>query len=582
MITITNKNLANLTLVISIFTFVFSFFSDRRFLFFSIALVIFTHSVLIKIIANTKREFFNENFFQESKLFKYVGFLVIFITILLTQNVYLNIETIDWDIHSYLVAAQDINNGNLPLEKQWESKGPVFFYLYNFISNLSNKSYVNFRILNDLILFGISLTFFSIQYENSKRLLNSFLDTLFFVLLMSITWATLEYSELYALIFIGISYKIISTKKKKISLRDLFLSGALVSLSTLINQGTILFMFSFLVILFLKIENINELKKSFFAFLTGFGIPHVFFILVYLINGLFRVYFATFISIPFGYTRSSFNYLNEFKVFLRDFYSFNLYLYASIIILIFTIIFLILFQRMNSYKFLSNEKSVYLLNLASILFYILGSHGYKHHLMFLLFSLPLFLGEINLNKIKLPFYIFLVLSFITIGITSSKQSFDNLKNINQLESHYPLKNLSEEILQNFEREFTVLALDYVLILYYLELPNYSYIVHPTNHYEDFITDELENTQMIVENNIDNMICYKIDDGCVEPDIILCSHIMIIKGIPTRNNEFNCEVSDYNKNFVKINTDKYRYDENLTLYYDPYKEIGLFLNQGKDT
>ena len=112
MITITNKNLANLTLVISIFTFVFSFFSDRRFLFFSIALVIFTHSVLIKIIANTKREFFNENFFQESKLFKYVGFLVIFITILLTQNVYLNIETIDWDIHSYLVAAQDINNGN--------------------------------------------------------------------------------------------------------------------------------------------------------------------------------------------------------------------------------------------------------------------------------------------------------------------------------------------------------------------------------------------------------------------------------------------------------------------------------------
>ena len=159
MITITNKNLSNLTLVISISTFVFSFYSNRRFLFFSIALVIFTYSVLSKIIANTKREFFNENFFQESKLFKYVGFFVIFITILLTQNVYLNIETIDWDIHSYLVAAQDINNGNLPLEKQWESKGPVFFYLYNFISNLSNNSYVNFRILNDLILFGISLTF---------------------------------------------------------------------------------------------------------------------------------------------------------------------------------------------------------------------------------------------------------------------------------------------------------------------------------------------------------------------------------------------------------------------------------------
>ncbi len=580
MINIKNKNLANFTLIISIFIFFFSFNSDRGFLFLSLTLVLFTHSVVIKII-NSNDKLFNKNYFQESKLFIYLGIAAIFVIIFLTQNVYLNIETIDWDIHSYLVAAQDINNGNLPLEQQWESKGPVFFYLYNFLSNLSGKSYINFRIFNDLILFVISLTFFSIQFQTSRRKLDSVLDTLFFVLLMSITWATLEYSELYSLLFIGFSYKIISNERKKVSFRDLFLSGVLISLSTLINQGTVLFLFSFLIILFFKYKSLSELKKSYITFLSGFVIPHILFLLIYLINGLFNVYFATFISIPFGYTRSSFNYLNELKVFLRDFYIYNPYLYASIIILIFTIIFLLIFQRISSYKYLLYKKNVYLLIITSLLFYILGSHGYKHHLMFLLFSIPLLLGEINLTKLKLPIYIFVVLSLISTGTSSFKQSFDNLSNINKLESQYPLRNLSMEISENFENEFTILALDYVLILYYLDIPNYSYIVHPTNHFEDFITDELVKTQMIEKNNIDELICYEVDDGCVEPDVILCSHSMIIKGVPTKNKEFNCEVSDYKKNFLKINTEKYRYDDNLTLYYDPYREIGLFINQGKD-
>ena len=54
-------------------------------------------------------------------LFIYLG---LFIFTFITQNVYLDFETISWDVSSYLVASLPIGDGYLPYEKQWESKGP--------------------------------------------------------------------------------------------------------------------------------------------------------------------------------------------------------------------------------------------------------------------------------------------------------------------------------------------------------------------------------------------------------------------------------------------------------------------------
>ena len=61
-----------------------------------------------------------------------IGFwilLVLFFNLIL-QNKLLNFETITWDVPSYLVASQEIGLGNLPLETQWESKGPMLLYIY--------------------------------------------------------------------------------------------------------------------------------------------------------------------------------------------------------------------------------------------------------------------------------------------------------------------------------------------------------------------------------------------------------------------------------------------------------------------
>ena len=61
---------------------------------------------------------------------------------IITQNLYLNYETITWDTASYLVASLPLQDGYLPYETQWESKGPLLTYIYYFLILLSNKSLV--------------------------------------------------------------------------------------------------------------------------------------------------------------------------------------------------------------------------------------------------------------------------------------------------------------------------------------------------------------------------------------------------------------------------------------------------------
>ena len=74
----------------------------------------------------------------------------------------MNIETITWDVSSYLVASNEIKYGFLPFETQWESKGPLTIYVYYFLSFISGNNYVLFKLLNDLILFFTILIFISI------------------------------------------------------------------------------------------------------------------------------------------------------------------------------------------------------------------------------------------------------------------------------------------------------------------------------------------------------------------------------------------------------------------------------------
>ena len=264
--------------------------------------------------------------------------VLIGVVLMITQNTNLNFETIDWDIHSYLVASSEINNGKLPLETQWESKGPVFFYMYNFISNISNGNFIFFKLFNDLLLFFISIILFYILKIKTNSSKISFFATLLYVLLMSITWGTLEYSELYALLFISLSY--LFFEKDQESNRTLIISSLCLSFSTLVNQGTVLFLMPFLVYLLLQKNNKRILLQKLLIFGVSFISLHLLFVLIYFSRNIFDIYFATFVTIPLGYTEATFNFFAESLVFLRSYLEHNIFLYVSIILYI-TLVFII-------------------------------------------------------------------------------------------------------------------------------------------------------------------------------------------------------------------------------------------------
>ena len=508
------------------------------------------------------------NHIQKKILKSFFPYTLLFFITLLTQNVYLNIETIEWDIASYLIATQDIKSGFLPNQTQWESKGPIFIYLYFFLSNIAQGSLVIFKLLNDLLLFLTAVFLFELLLQKLNNMTISISGSTLFLLLMSQSWALSGYSELYALFFISIAILIIS--KFKYSNIHYIYAGFILSIATLINQGTAIFIIPILIS-----EYVLNNKKDYFLKIAmmslGFLIPHLIFLILYSLNNLLDIYFATFITIPFAYIQAQYANFYELTVFLREVAEVNFYVYLSIITLV--VLSLSNFVTTPYLKFKKEFFDLYnQFIFFSLIFYFVGSHNYYHHLIFLLFFIPFLIPKLINKKQKLFFSVVVLFGLLMNMSMTIEKSLNNLNNISSIQNEYPLYNLSKEIDSYFEGDYEVLAFDYNLILFYLDKKNYSYIVHPSNHYEEDIIKVLKSLNKLEENYISTLI-----DS--EPDVIICNPTMIIRGIPVKLNElFNCEVSDYKKNYKKLDTSKYRIDENLNFYFDPYKEISVFIKR----
>ena len=494
--------------------------------------------------------------------------LFLFFFTYISQNVLLNFETIDWDVPSYLVASQDINKGNIPNQNQWESKGPMLFYLYNIFSLISSKNFVIFKLLNDLILFGISIVlFFSVTELTKKNYYKAFFSSILFLLLMSQSWAISEYSELYCLLFLSFANYLLI--KNNFELRNIFIIGLSLSMSTLINQGTVMFVIPFLIIFYKKLTK-EKLTKILTVFGFGLVLPHILFLIIYATQDLLNVYFATYIQIPLGYIQSNYANLYELKVFFRSYYSFLGPLYLGLVSL-FLFVFI---ARIKDFSNISNIffDFKYLNIILSLLFYFIGSHNYYHHLIFLLYFSSFLLIELKVNTQTLLIYSFLTISLVVFLQQNGQNAISNLKDPNKTFNEYPLKSLANEIDSYFEGDYTIFALDYLLVPYYLDKANYSYIVHPSNHFEEFIVGALSDLDIIHKNYIGNTLLYE------DPDVVLCSQRMIIRGTPVKNTLYNCEVSDYRKNYFKLDTSKYVENPNLNFYRDPYKELKVFIRK----
>ena len=500
------------------------------------------------------------------KLFQNINSLwlvaILFIFTIFTQNSFLNYETITWDVASYLVASIEVGQGNIPMETQWESKGPILFYIYYFLNQIANGNYIYFRLINDLLLFIISLfIFWSVYIDSNKDKAKGFFSSMFFILLTSKVWYVSEFSELYCLFFISLAYLLSTLLKNKISVN--FLEGLLIGISSLINQGSALFLVPFVL---KNIKNKISLKKI-ISQGVGFLIPHLFFVLLYLSRDLFDLYYANYITIPLGYSEASLSTIYELRVWTREYFHYNHFLYFSILSLGIGYLLSNISDIKNAFL-----KPYFSGTILGIAIYFIGSHNYYHHLFYFLFFISLLFASIENKKYKLVIFLFVIFSSVSIFTNVFENSFNNLKSIDKTYNNYPLLQLSEEIDSYFQEDYTIFALDYLFILHYLEKENYSYIVHPMNHFEDFITDVLIDLNKIPEDNVNKLISE-------EPDVIICNTTMIINGVETRiDNDYNCEITEYNDNYFKLDTSKYLYNENLFYFKDPTRKINVFIKK----
>lgn len=535
----------SLTITTFLYSLLFYFFYKRLFST-SMPFFVFKNNIL-KIINNS-----------------YFHIIVLFIFTLLTQNRYLNIETITWDVPSYLVASQDINNGFLPFEMQWESKGPFFLYLYNFISNIANRNYLYFKILNDLVLFISTVSLYlTIKYVYKNKI-SAFFSSLLFVLITSHVWFISEFSEIYCLTFLAVNYYL--HKRFPENNYAKFAMGVNFALSTLINQGTLIFILPYILISIINKDSnvISKIRNL----LTGFLLPHVFFIILYYLNDLLEIYLSQYIQLPLNYVQSSDPSLTEILVIARRIFQHDYFLYFAIISMIFFLAIKLVTDTKNTFF------KIEILNfIFGVLLFFIAGHSYQHHLFYAIFFFSVLIPTLKIPNHKQFTYLLIIFSFFSIGLKSFEESIYNLSNTKEIYNNYPLKNLAIQIQQEVGLgTFDILALDYVLVLYYLDLQNTSYIVHPGNHTEEYIVNELLRLDKISTNEF-NHVSYLIEQ---EPRVIMCNPTIIVAGIPQKIDFYNCGIDDYKKNYYKLDTVSFKNDTNLNFYIDPYKEINVYI------
>ena len=531
--------------------------------FYLIFLLITLNSNLKKPISKTLNSFIHVS----NSINNLIYYILIFIFVIITQNLYLNYETITWDTASYLVASLPLQDGYLPYETQWESKGPLLTYIYYFLILLSNKSLVFIKLLNDLILFIISILMFkTIGLIKKGEKLYSLTATLLFLSFVSEPQYISAYSELFVVLFISTAYYLYW--KFKWENNNTFFIPLIISLASLINQVALIFLLPYIFdVIYKKKLTLEIFRKSLF----GFFLPHILFQGIYISNNLYDIFITNYLIIPFGYSSDGFvsiSYsLNELKVWFRDYFYYNKYIYFSLVTLLFYQLLQILKDKKALFKDLTFMNIFFALAL-----YFIGGTNYSHHLFYFIFFIPFLIVKLNYNRSYIVVFLMIFLSASSIFYKSFPNASNNLANLNDIQNNYPVYKLSQEIDSYFENDYSIFALEYILVLFYLDKPNYSYIVHPTNHFEEYITSPLINFGRIRENNVDYLLSTK-------PDVILCNSIRIFAGgAPTENNDFDCSYDSYKSDYIQLDTSEYRSDRTIEFYYDPYKPMNVFIEK----
>ena len=93
-----------------------------------------------------------------------------------------------------------------------------------------------------------------------------------------------------------------------------------------------------------------------------------------------------------------------------------------------------------------------------------------------------------------------------------------------------------------------------------------------NHFSNFITDTLIDLEKIEDNNIIKLINER-------PDVFICNTSLIINGIPEKLEvDFLCDIKVLGNDYYQLDTTKYEANRKLNFYFDPYRELKVFIKK----
>lgn len=436
-----------------------------------------------------------------------ISILFIFIISQIVQLTSLQIETLNWDINTFIVTSHDISRGNLPLAEQWENKGPLLFFLYYIPQFVFENSFLAIKLFNDFVFYILLLSIFFISKKISGNNISSLASVLFFILVTGLEFeGQAGYSEYYALIFIGLSVYIIQNKNSSVAF---FLCGMSLGLSYLVTSSVLILVLFFGSFITLKFHSD---KIKIFYFFLGLLFPFVLIFVLYLFHNETKILLENLFVLPFLYR-------SELGIFVfKRFIKFTIFVIAQHKLILIGIanltigilIILRLLKLKNIRNLLNFEYFIYLLIGASTVTFLIANKGYWHHIIYFYYFFAISIAYFTNKKfIKGLIYLNFLVLFPTLLITSIL----NIKNYDI--DNYPIYELSEAISKNYQVE-SVLALSDHLFLYYFDKQNESFIIHPSFHDVDWLLEYFQSQEYITNTELYDIL----ESG---PDLITCNN-----------------------------------------------------------
>ena len=418
-------------------------------------------------------------------------------------------------------------------------------YILYYIPQLAFKgSLLAIKIFNDLVFYSLLILIFFTTKKITRNNLSSLASVLFFILITGVEFeGHAGYYEYYSLIFIGSCVYILQNKN---SPSALLVCGLCLGLSILVTPSVlliVLFIFTYVCIKFLKEKN------KIFYFFIGLFFPIGSIFVIYQIFNESKILLENFLVLPYLY-KSEIGFF-VFQRFIEFFFFVikqnKLILLGAVNLIVFILIinkFLKLKNLRNLFQF---DYFIYLLISISLFTFVIANKGYWHHVIYFYYffaiSIAFFIDKLQLKKlIYINFSILFPIFFTT--------SLMNVINFDS-EKNYPIYS----VYQNISNEYKInsaLALGDHLILYYFNLQNESFIIHPSGHEYEWLLEYFKSQDYISDSELYDIL----DSG---PDLIICNKNFKNIGLFCEKVNKNVRYNIYDQNkvgssiFIKNNT-----------------------------